>query len=62
MQITITKNTAEALSFIWQAYYFGMFKPIRRDIEEEYRLRDALKELSEAIEEASINHNKEKKQ
>ena len=63
MQITIDRQTAEALTFIWRGYYFGMFKPIRRNIEEEYRLRDALKNLIEAIEEAKAdehtNHTKE---
>ena len=63
MQITIDRQTANALTFIWRGYYFGMFKLIRRNIEEEYRLRDALKKLIEAIEEAKAgehtNHIKE---
>ena len=50
--ITLTPKTAEALQFIYHAYYFGLFKPIRRHREEEYELRDALKELNDAIEEA----------
>ena len=52
--ITLTPRTAEALRFIYHAYYFGLFKSIRRHKEEEYELRDALKELNDAIEKAEI--------
>ena len=52
VSVMLTPKTAEALQFIYHAYYFGLFKPIRRHREEEYELRDALKELNDAIEEA----------
>lgn len=57
--LTLTHKTADALQFIYRAYYFGLFEPIRRDEEEEYDLREALKELNEAIE---ATHQKEKHQ
>ena len=49
MTITIKKETAEAILLIEDRYYFDLFKGIRTSKDEEYRMRDAIFEISKEI-------------
>ena len=49
--ITVTPEIMEAISKIENRYYFGLFKEIVKNKEEEYELRNAIIELNKIIEE-----------
>jgi len=56
MQIEISeKNAIVIVEFIYRRYYFGLFKDITRDEEQEYKIRDAILEVAAAIEYALEN-------
>jgi len=48
--ITVTPEIIEAISKIDNRYFFGLFKDIVKNEEEEYELRNALIELNKIIE------------
>ena len=49
--ITVTPEIIEAISKIDNRYFFGLFKDIVKNEEEEYELRNAIIELNKIIEE-----------
>ena len=51
MKIDLDEVTIEALEKLQERYYFGLFKTIVKDEDEEYQLRDAIIAITKAIEE-----------
>lgn len=51
IEITISKETAEALLKIEERYYFDLFKEIRVSKDEEHRFRDAIIAIVKQIKE-----------
>ena len=49
IKIEISQDTAEQLQKIYDRYYFGLFSGIVQNEDEEMQIRDALQELSKAI-------------
>jgi len=49
IKIEISQDTAEQLQKIYDRYYFGLFEGIVKNEDEEMQIRDALQELSKAI-------------
>jgi len=51
MKIDLDEATITALEKLQERYYFGLFKSIVKDEEEEYQLRDAITAITKTIEE-----------
>lgn len=49
MKIELSKETIDQMLKLNEAYYFGLFKSIVKDENEEMNFRDALAELAKAI-------------
>ena len=49
IKIEISQDTAEQLQKIYDRYYFGLFEGTVKNEDEEMQIRDALQELSKAI-------------
>ncbi len=52
MQIEIDEEAIDLIERLQQAYYNGMFKDIAKDEDDELRLRDALSEIFNEIQES----------
>ena len=52
MKIEVDEKTIEAIEKLYDRYYFGLFKQIVKNEDEEYELRDALSTLVKAIQES----------
>lgn len=56
MKIEVSEQAAEAITLLWDRYYFGLFQEVTQNEEEEYQMRNAIKELADKIEKSDKIH------
>lgn len=57
IKISIDKKTAIAILEIDSQYFFNLFKPIRKTIDDEYKYRDSINLIAKAIKESMEYEN-----
>ena len=58
MKIELSPKHADAVEKIWERYYFGLFETIRLSEGEEYRFRDAIREIVQQIDRQRSRHKR----